>query len=558
MKVSTTGRSEVFRVLGVWLGCLLVLCGLWLASIFHFVSNARKANAIRLAAHRLRLHELEARRAEKDFVLRSLDDSGFFREGNSKYLSRHRAELKSLRAQIEVLAGKVATDQEARLAHLRDLVDEYERGFEALVLAYRDRGYREWGLEGVLRRSFAAIKQEVDRAGSPALERAALRLDGNDRVSSLDPGPENAAQVVADLSALREAAVAEPASPGRQAILDQVEEYRAAFGKLQDLEKRIGYGEEEGLQGRFRDAVHAIEPVVEQILEEALVVDEGANRTLMFVLLGTCFTMAVLLALAVIFAQTARHHTRSLIEVNRRMEEDHRKLLQSERLAAIGQVVTGLTHESRNALQRTHACLDMLSQEVKDRPRALELVARIEESQDHLHFQYEQVREYAAPLRVAPVPTRLEEVVEAAWARLDHLHGSRDVRFRQHRESSSLDCEVDRFAIEQAFRNIFENSLAAGKDPVEIDVRYRDGRLPHRPGPSLTVSVRDNGPGLDGEQRARIFEPFYTTKTRGTGLGMAIARRLVEAHGGTIELGPLGPPGAEVVVTLPRKAQGGP
>jgi signal transduction histidine kinase len=63
--------------------------------------------------------------------------------------------------------------------------------------------------------------------------------------------------------------------------------------------------------------------------------------------------------------------------------------------------------------------------------------------------------------------------------------------------------------------------------------------------------VRDNGPGLDAEQRDKIFESFYTTKTRGTGLGMAIVKRIVEAHSGEITVGDRAQ-GAEFIVTLPR------
>jgi len=68
------------------------------------------------------------------------------------------------------------------------------------------------------------------------------------------------------------------------------------------------------------------------------------------------------------------------------------------------------------------------------------------------------------------------------------------------------------------------------------------------------VAVRDNGPGLDGEQRRRIFEPFYTTKPRGSGLGMAIARQIMESHGGQIIVGkqPSDGNGAEIILLLPR------
>src|SRR5207253_6562752 len=101
---------------------------------------------------------------------------------------------------------------------------------------------------------------------------------------------------------------------------------------------------------------------------------------------------------------------------------------------------------------------------------------------------------------------------------------------------------------EQVFRNIFENALAATPGAAEVTVRCAPTSLDGRP--AVLVSVRDNGPGLGAEQRRRIFEPFYTTKTKGTGLGMAIAQRIVEAHGGRIGVGP--GPGAEILLTLPR------
>jgi signal transduction histidine kinase len=70
---------------------------------------------------------------------------------------------------------------------------------------------------------------------------------------------------------------------------------------------------------------------------------------------------------------------------------------------------------------------------------------------------------------------------------------------------------------------------------------------------AVQVAVRDNGPGLSPEQRDRIFEPFYTTKTKGTGLGMAIARRIVEAHHGKIRVGDVSGPGAAIFVALPAE-----
>ena len=109
---------------------------------------------------------------------------------------------------------------------------------------------------------------------------------------------------------------------------------------------------------------------------------------------------------------------------------------------------------------------------------------------------------------------------------------------------------VDPFRMEQVFRNILDNALAACPDPVAIEIRASESRADGAP--VLRIAVRDNGPGLNREQRQRIFDSFYTTKTKGTGLGMAIVKRIVEAHGGQIGLGENHGPGAEIVLTLPR------
>jgi signal transduction histidine kinase len=101
----------------------------------------------------------------------------------------------------------------------------------------------------------------------------------------------------------------------------------------------------------------------------------------------------------------------------------------------------------------------------------------------------------------------------------------------------------------QVFRNLLENSLAAGRDPVVIEIDCRDVQLDGEA--AVEISVHDNGPGLTPDARQNIFEPFFTTKTKGTGLGMAIARRIVDAHGGRIALGDSSA-GAEFVITLLR------
>lgn len=231
------------------------------------------------------------------------------------------------------------------------------------------------------------------------------------------------------------------------------------------------------------------------------------------------------------------------------LKEAQERALHAERLAAIGEMVAGLAHESRNALQRSQACLEMLSLHVQDRPKAIDLIDRLQQAQDQLHLLYEDVRGYVAPIRLERRNCKLAEIWREAWINLKPQRAGRAATLVEVSDDPDLCWLVDPFRLGQVFHNILENALTACSDPVIIEVCYR--RIEVDSLPLLQIAVRDNGPGVALEYRERIFEPFYTTKTKGTGLGMAIARRIVEAHGGQIAVGEAIGQGAEIVITLP-------
>ena len=237
------------------------------------------------------------------------------------------------------------------------------------------------------------------------------------------------------------------------------------------------------------------------------------------------------------------------LDVTERRKAQERAL-QTERLAAIGQMVTGLAHESRNALQRSQACLEMLMLEVEDRPEASRLVQRIQRAQGHLHHLYEEVRGYAAPISLRRESCDLLEIIQGTWSHLEVSHKGKLVRLTTDIQASETSCSADRYALEQVFRNILENGIAACPEAGEIRVSIEDALI--EGAPAIRVRVEDTGPGLSPEQSERIFEPFFTTKTAGTGLGMAIAKRIIDAHSGQIAVG-RSQPGAEIIVTLPHR-----
>jgi two-component system, LuxR family, sensor kinase FixL len=232
------------------------------------------------------------------------------------------------------------------------------------------------------------------------------------------------------------------------------------------------------------------------------------------------------------------------------LREAQERALQSERLAAIGEMVTGLAHESRNALARSQACLEMLTLTVSDRPKALDLIARLQQAQDHLHTLYEDVRSYAAPISLKKSECDLRDVWREAWAHLQPGRNAKQAVLHEVCVGVDLRCAVDPFRMEQAFRNILENALAACKAPVIIEIRAAAAEVDGHA--ALCVAVHDNGPGVPAEQRPKIFDPFFTTKAKGTGLGLAITKRIVEAHGGQIAIGDDDLPGAVFLLTLPK------
>jgi PAS domain S-box-containing protein len=229
--------------------------------------------------------------------------------------------------------------------------------------------------------------------------------------------------------------------------------------------------------------------------------------------------------------------------------EAQERLLRSERLAGIGQMVTGIAHESRNALQRIQSCTEMLELEIEGNEEALQLVRRSQEAQDNLLRLFDEVRGFVAPIQLERGPTRLDHAWREAWQLLETARRGRDARLVEHTDHVDLEANFDRFRVVQLLRNLLENSLAACSDPVVIEIGCRDVQLKGQP--AVELRILDNGPGLTREARKNVFEPFFTTKTKGTGLGMAIARRIVDAHGGKIAVGDSST-GAEFVITLPR------
>lgn len=235
------------------------------------------------------------------------------------------------------------------------------------------------------------------------------------------------------------------------------------------------------------------------------------------------------------------------------VQEMESTLVQSERLAAIGQMMTVLTHESGNILARGNALLETLEMELEGSPACAGLIERLKKAHADLHRLHEEVRSYAAPIELERERWDLKSIWQQTWNNLvadPKLKNT--VSLTEDVDGVDLRCIVDAFRLEQVFRNLFENAIAACSESAQIVIQCRNSTLGEQP--ALQITVSDNGPGLTTEQITRVFAPFYTTKPKGTGLGLAIVSRIIEAHGGKIEAGGMLGKGAVFTIILPRRS----
>jgi len=140
-----------------------------------------------------------------------------------------------------------------------------------------------------------------------------------------------------------------------------------------------------------------------------------------------------------------------------KLQEMKQRALQSERLAAIGQMITVLTHESGNALARSQVVLASLADELNDRPGARDRIVELQKAQDDLRHLYDEVRNYAAPIRLELMPWDIGRIWRQAWSKLMSTGSIRKAAtLSEVCQAVDLTCEADSFLLDQVFRNLFD------------------------------------------------------------------------------------------------------
>ncbi len=229
------------------------------------------------------------------------------------------------------------------------------------------------------------------------------------------------------------------------------------------------------------------------------------------------------------------------------------ELVLAERLAAIGKMAAHVTHEIRNPLSSMGLNIELLEEELAqggDLTESRQLVRAIKRETDRLaelSEQYLRVARRPTPnLERASLADLVTEVVEFVRPELKTANVTCTVE-----AESSLPCSAfDEGQIRQALLNLVRNAREAMQPAGGVLVL----RLAATPEGGALLIVEDEGSGMTPEVREKIFDPFFTTKPRGTGLGLAVTRQIVLAHGGSIDCEPRSPKGTRFLIRLPEAA----
>ncbi|MHC4446227.1 MAG: sensor histidine kinase [Planctomycetota bacterium] len=244
------------------------------------------------------------------------------------------------------------------------------------------------------------------------------------------------------------------------------------------------------------------------------------------------------------------------------LAEANAQLRRSRSLAALGEMAAGIAHEVRNPLGSIQLYVQMLAEDLADRPELAARCGKIARAVDGLDGIVRDVLLFARDMTVTPVETTAATLVDRALVSCESLlAGGRVEVLREVPTDCCLSADASLMA--QALGNLIRNAVEA---MVEADVSDRRLHLNARRQPRRTtdgrsavhvvLSVRDNGPGIPPEVHERMFNPFFTTRTAGTGLGLAIVHRIVDAHGGHISVRNARTGGAEVELCIPPQPAG--
>jgi PAS domain S-box-containing protein len=223
------------------------------------------------------------------------------------------------------------------------------------------------------------------------------------------------------------------------------------------------------------------------------------------------------------------------------------ELRRNRALTAVGQMTTQIAHEVKNPLGSIRFAAEVLKRQTPmSNADALSTIQVIERSVDHLAAICAQLSEFARPKELNRAETNLNALLDDLLPMVADRLSSKQIQVSRTYQVDVPAGFYDGTELKKLFLNLIINAVEASEPGGAIELRTR-----HNGEQDVLVEIVDQGVGMDAETQKRLFEPFYTTKEKGTGLGMAIAKQIAELHSGNLSVISKAGVGTTAIVRLP-------
>jgi PAS domain S-box-containing protein len=252
---------------------------------------------------------------------------------------------------------------------------------------------------------------------------------------------------------------------------------------------------------------------------------------------------------------------RDLTEMNLMRKQVERM----DRLATLGELATGIAHEVRNPLGGIKAAAQVLEESFEESDRRLELVSRIVREIDRVNNLLMDFFKFAKPIKPSRDYFNIESLIDSIYLLIAMQLTSKKITFREEFSDVVPNIFADQNQIEQVLMNIFLNAIQAMPQGGELSVKTYTTTVGENPNlhwsddafdqnlPFVAIEISDTGGGIAPENLEKIFNPFFTTKSEGMGLGLSICSRLMTENNGNIHVESVLGKGSKFTVMLPTR-----
>lgn len=239
--------------------------------------------------------------------------------------------------------------------------------------------------------------------------------------------------------------------------------------------------------------------------------------------------------------------------LTRQIEQKDRELQRRERLAALGEMAAGVAHEVRNPLGGILLYATLLERDMGSSPESRRIAERIVSAARHLDGVVGDVLAFSSPQPPSLQPVALNELASEVIDLLEPRRIERGCTVSLEAPESAVIACAEPAQLQRALLNVVSNAIDAAGRGGHVWVTLHSSVDDE----FVRIEIADDGPGVAEEHVERIFNPFFTTKDSGTGLGLAIVHGIIEAHGGTINVGTRAGGGAVFGISLPASGSEG-